>query len=443
MSAGRPCRPGQGAGATRQTLAAGERYRAGWLHRLLLGSHYRDLWATPLSVEVLDLTTYAGGLTPDTCGGRRQTKSVRFRGADRHEYSFRSVDKDPTLALPPDLRRSFARELVQDQISSAHPGAPLVVAPLLDATGVLHATPTLYVLPDDPRLAALGCVPAGTLGMIELRPAAASDEDSGFAGAEDIASTQKLFNRLERSANDRIDAREFLAARLLDVYIGDWDRHQDQWRWARYDEGKRHWWRPIPRDRDQAFARLDGLLVQLAGVYYPQVIGFDDEYPSLYRLTLTGDVLDRRLLVGLERPVWDSTAAALQARLTDSVIDRAVVRLPVEYRRGSGAHLARALRRRRDHLPEAARQFYQLLASDVDVHATDDADTASFDRQPDRIVLRLHARGAPYFSRTFAARETNEIRLYLHGGNDRVVVRGAGKRIGGSRHRGRGRRCVR
>jgi len=410
----------------RVRLAAGERYRAGWFHRLLLGSHYRDLWATPLSVEVLDLARFAGGLTPDTCGGRRQTKSVRLRGADGHEYSFRSVDKDPTLALPPDLRRSFARELVQDQISSAHPGAPLVVAPLLDATGVLHATPTLYVLPDDPRLAALACVPAGTLGMIEVRPAAASDEDPGFAGADDIASTQKLFNRLEHSSADRIDAQAFLTARLLDVYIGDWDRHQDQWRWARYDEGGLHWWRPIPRDRDQPFSRLDGLLVLLAGVYYPQLIGFDDEYPSLYRLTLTGDVLDRRLLVGLERSVWDSTAAALQSQLTDSVIDRAVERLPVEYRGGSGAGLAQALRRRRDHLPEAARHFYQLLASDVDVHATDDADTADIERHPGRSVLRLSARGGPYFSRTFDARETNEVRLYLHGGNDRMVVRGSG-----------------
>ena len=420
--------PAQAIAATSgtKTLAAGERYRAGWLHRLLLGAHYRDLWATPLTVAVLDLATYAGGLTPTACAGRRQTKSIRLRGADGHEYVFRSVDKDPTLALPPDLRRSFARDLVQDQISSGHPGAPLVVAPLLEATGVLHATPTLYVLPDDPRLASFTCVQAGMLGMIELRPAAGSDDEPGFAGAADIASTQKLFNRLEHSSTDRIDARAFLAARLLDVYIGDWDRHQDQWRWARFDEGGLHWWRPIPRDRDQAFARLDGLLLVLAGVYYPQLIGFDDEYPSLYRLTLTGEVLDRRLLVGLERSVWDSTAAALQAQLTDSVIDRAVARLPMEYRAGSGAHLARALRRRRDHLPDAARHFYQVLAAYVDVHATDDADTADIDRQPHGTVLRLTARGAPYFSRTFDPRDTKEIRLYLHAGNDRVVVRGSG-----------------
>jgi hypothetical protein len=405
-------------------LAAGERYRAGWLHRLLLGAHYRDLWATPLSVEVLDLATFAGGLTPDTCGGRRQTKSVRLRGADRHEYVFRSVDKDPTLALPPDLRRTFARDVLQDQISSAHPGAPLVVAPLLEATGVLHATPSLYVLPHDPRLAALACVPAGTLGMIEERPAGASDEEPGFAGAVDVGSTQRLFTRLERSATDRVDARAFLAARLVDVFIGDWDRHQDQWRWARFDEGGLRWWRPIPRDRDQAFARLDGLLVQLAGQYFPQLVGFDDDYPSVFRLTFSGQVLDRRLLSGLERAVWDSTAAALGVRLTDSVIDLAVGRLPIEYRSGSGGGIAGALRRRRDLLPEAARRFYRLLATTVDVHATDEADTAEFGRQDDRYTLRLTAGGRQYFSRTFDPRETKEIRLYLHGGNDRVVVRG-------------------
>src|SRR5947207_14662252 len=39
---------------TRQTVVAGDHYHAGWLHRLLLGAHYRDLWATPLEVDVLD-----------------------------------------------------------------------------------------------------------------------------------------------------------------------------------------------------------------------------------------------------------------------------------------------------------------------------------------------------------------------------------------------------
>lgn len=420
---------------SRVTVVPGARYAAGWLHELLLGSHYRDLWATPLEVEVLDLSRFAGGggLTPTRCGGRRQTKSLRFLGADGREYVFRSVDKDPTLALPPELRQTFARQMIQDQISSAHPAAPVVVAPLLEAAGVLHAEPRLVVLPADPRLAGFDCVYGGMLGTIEERPTEPPDNEVAFAGAAALAGTKELFEILERDSDHRIDSRAFLAARLLDVYIGDWDRHQDQWRFARFDEGGLHRWQPIPRDRDQAFARLDGFLIWLAGFYHPQLIGFGDDYPSLYRLTFAGQVVDRRLLTALERPVWDSVAAAVQARLTDSVIAAAVRRLPAEFYRRNGADLARALRRRRDRLPDAAARFYRLLAREVDVQATDRSDVAEVRRlERGRVEVRLAAAGAPgpYYRRTFDPRDTREIRLYLHGGEDRVIVRG-GRGAGG------------
>jgi surface antigen Omp85-like protein len=415
---------------TSVTVAAGPGYGAGWLHRWLLGSHYRTLWTTPITVRELDLARFAGGLTPLRCAGQRQTKSLRFSGADGREYVFRSVDKDPTLAMPPDLRETFARDLLQDQISSAHPGGPLVVAPLLQAAGVLNAEPQLFALPDDPRVTRFACMQAGMLGMIEERPTEGTDSGPGFGGAADLATTTKLFDLLEQHPEHRVDSRGFLAARLLDVFLGDWDRHQLQWRWARFDAGGAHRWRPIPRDRDQAFSRLDGLLLALAGFYQPQVVGFGDDYPSIYRLTLTGQVLDRRLLTDLEQPAWDSTAAALRARLTDSVIDAAVHRLPPEYERMSGAALIRALRRRRDRLPEIADRYYRLLARVVELHATDQPDTARIERRADGLLnLRLTAQGITYFDRTFDSHDTREIRLYLHGGDDRLLV--VGHRDGG------------
>lgn len=429
------CRPlgAQSPTPRRTTVTAGAHYRAGWFHRLLLGAHHRDLWATPLEVEVLDLSRVAGGLTPTRCGGRRQTKSLRFQGADGHEYVFRSVDKDPTLALPPELRATFARAIIQDQISSAHPGGPLVVAPLLEAAGVLHAEPRGVVLPEDARLRGFDCVHPGMLGMIEERPTEPPDNEAGFAGAADLAGTKKLFEHLENDADHRIDARALLAARLMDAFIGDWDRHQDQWRWARFDSGGGgavHWWRPIPRDRDQAFARLDGVLIWLAGFYQPQLVGFGDDYPSVWRLIHSGRVVDRRLLAELDRAAWDSVARALRARLTDSVIDGAVRALPPAYYGRNGPALGRALRRRRDHLPEMAGRFYDVLAAVVEIHATDKRDVAEVERQGGgggRVVVRLarHGDHAPYYQRTFDRRETEEIRLYLHGGDDRLVVRGA------------------
>ena len=73
-------------------------------------------------------------------------------GADSREYSFRSVDKDPSAVLDPLLRGTVVNELVQDGISAAHPYGALVAAPILEAAGVLHVEPQLRLMPDDPAL---------------------------------------------------------------------------------------------------------------------------------------------------------------------------------------------------------------------------------------------------------------------------------------------------
>src|SRR2546430_4501291 len=51
-----------------------------------------------------------------------------------------------------------------------------------------------------------------------------SDEEVGFAGAERIASTQKVWDHLTADSRHRVDPRALLAARLVDVLVGDWDR---------------------------------------------------------------------------------------------------------------------------------------------------------------------------------------------------------------------------
>ena len=118
----------QGAAAQEPDTAivAGPEYAKGWLYRFYFGSDYRDLWTEPVRAPVLDLATFAGGLAPTTAGGGFQTKSLRFRGADGFEYGFRSVDKDMDV-LPPEWEGSVVESIVQDQTSSAHPGAPPVV----------------------------------------------------------------------------------------------------------------------------------------------------------------------------------------------------------------------------------------------------------------------------------------------------------------------------
>ena len=110
----------QGAPARAESVVVtpGADYRAGVINSLLFGAHYRALWTTPLKVPLLRLDTTARGLRVLKRGGSMQTKSLRFAGGDGREYVFRSVDKDPTLSLPADLRETYARDILHDMISS-------------------------------------------------------------------------------------------------------------------------------------------------------------------------------------------------------------------------------------------------------------------------------------------------------------------------------------
>lgn len=407
------------------TVVPGDRYAAGSLRRMLLGAHYRDLWTTPIQVPVLDLGTYAGGLTPSEKGGGQQTRSLELAAGDGREFVFRSVDKDPTPALPEMFRETVVDRLVQDAISSMNPAGALMVPPLLRAAEVAHAEPRLMLMPDDRRLGPHRKEFAGMLGFIELRPG------DGFAGAGEVLDSEDLFDRLREDPRHRVDARAFLAARLLDHLMGDWDRHKDQWRWAAYRSGDLTLWRPIPRDRDQAFVRFDGLLLAVARKANPKLVTFQPEYPDhLEGFTWNGRDLDRTLLPPLNAEDFDSVAAAIQAALTDSVISVAVDRMPAPYRSRWGEWTEHALRRRRDALPEHARRYYRLLAGEVDVWATDSPEIAEVRREPGgTLVVRLAAAAAaePYFERRFDPGDTREVRLYLRGGADRVRVDGDGE----------------
>jgi hypothetical protein len=390
----------------------------------LLGPDYRSLWTTPVSVEVLDLHTFAGGLRPVSRTGGQETKTLVLAGADGRGFFFRSVDKDPSAALPQELRGTVAGSVVRDQTSSALPTAPLVVARLLSTAGIPHGETRLVVLPHDPSLGEFEPEFGGLMGFLDDRVG------GHWGGATEIIGSDSLRARTARSPDDRVDAQALLTARLFDVFIGDWDRHADQWRWARFGDGLPRRYVPIPIDRDQALAKYDGLLLGVARQSAPQLLNFGPNYSYMPGATWNGRDLDRRYLVELDWPTWKSVATALQAKLTDAAIEDAVRALPPEHYALKGTALTTALRQRRDHLLDAARRYYDLLAKQVDVHATDANDQAFITRgakgEVDLTVSRAGASAgaAPYFERRFDPHSTKEVRVFLDGGDDLAVVRG-------------------
>src|SRR2546425_5903372 len=91
-----------------------------------------------------------------------------------------------------------------------------------------------------------------------------------------------------------------------------------------------------------------------------------------------------------------------------------------------------ALKSRRASLPKQAQRFYRYINADVDVFCTDAHEHVDA-RRLENGDLELSVRttspegepaGEPYFHRRFDAAVTKEVRVYLYGGNDTVVVTG-------------------
>jgi surface antigen Omp85-like protein len=420
-----------GADPARRKVVAGD-YHAGGLRRFLLGSDYRATWAAPVEVEVLDLSREAGGLEPVRRVGGQQTKGLALAGADGRSYTFRGLEKDASHildAVDPDLKDSIVGKILEDQMAAQHPGSELIARGILDAVGIPVPDWRLVVLPDDPALGEFRKDFAGAVGVFAVYPQAAKGPVPGFAGATDIIGHSELYKRLEAGQGDAADTQALLKARLVDILMGDWDRHRKQWRWAKLPGSPL--WTPIPEDRDQAFSRYEGFLLGMTRGRDPRFQDFGPKYPNIGGLTYNGSEQDRRLLVGLSQEDFVRTATALQAQLTDAALEQAVRNMPPEWYAIDGPRLLADLEARRAALPEIAAEYHRHLAHRVDVYMTNQSERVEAKRLPSgdldvtiSIVGKDDTAEAPYFHHVFDGKETEEVRFYALDGNDRVVVTG-------------------
>ncbi|NLG62586.1 MAG: hypothetical protein GX539_10095, partial [Candidatus Cloacimonetes bacterium] len=253
---------------------------------------------------------------------------------------------------------------------------------------------------------------------------------------------EDVLDDLEESRGYRVDAEEFLRARLIDLWVGDPDRGSDQWRFARFGEEGDEVYRPIPRDRDWAFVHADGFLTARFRSFYPKLVELRETIPEIEPLTYSSHLLDRRLLTALTRDDFASAARTVQQTMTDAVIDEALSSMPPEFQPLAVDEMRAKLIARRAQLPAIAEDFYEWLATDVDVRGTDEDNFALVERLEDGTVrVRLSQRGESgvagtdgvsvsaqaWYDRTFLPAETDEVRIYLHGGDDHAVVRGSGR----------------
>ncbi len=411
---------------------AGEEYAAGGLKKLFFGQHYRTTWTEPVSTRYLDLDNVFDGLTPVKRGGGRQTTSLKFRAGNGCEYVFRSVNKDPKKALSYELRETVVADVVRDQTSTQQPYGALATRIMLEELDILHPSPFLYVLPPDDKLGPFRDEFSGLFGMLEESPKSPAGQCAGFGGSDEVIRSYKLFRKLYDDHDNTVDQHEFAKARVFDIFVGDWGRHEDNWKWAGYwaEDGINY--RPIPRDRDHVFSVWDGLLPWLVDRKWAKPSGdhFGYRVHDVRSLTWSARHLDRVLLTRVGRSEWIAQTNVVKQKMTDELIEASVRNMPEEAYRMSGEEIVEKLKRRRDHLDEFTMDYYGLLAEYVDVIGSGKREVFLVDRQEDNSVLvrMTNRKGSrELYNRTFFPDETKEIRLYGLGNEDVFRIRGSSR----------------
>lgn len=401
------------------------KFKANKFKEWLLGKNYRSIWTRPVQAPMIDLSSEKGGLKVIQRGGGQQTLSLRYEGKDQNQYVTRSVEKYPESAVPEAIRSKFTVDIVGDQISASHPFAALTIPSLAEAARVLHTNPRLVRLPNDTILGPYQRLFAGQLALFEERP------DEGFAGAKKTYSTLKLFEKLEQDNKNVVDQKAMLRARLLDMLIGDWDRHDDQWRWAAYDEGKQTVFRAIPRDRDQAFFVSQGILPRIVSRKWilPKVQGFDYKIRDINTFNFNARYVDRAFLTELSLKDWENAVAELQHNISDSLIDLSVKKLPDND--PFAPEIAAKLKQRKKDLLAYASEYYRFLAKEVDIVASDKDEIVSIKRLQDGNTFvqvfdqtKKGKQGSLLYQRTFEPQDTKEIRIWGMDGEDVFHVEG-------------------
>lgn len=367
----------------------GEVYESVW------GDRYRELYGTPVEAKIAVLDTLFGGLKVVRAGGGHQTRSLRLKDSLGREYNMRALKKSAvqflqTVAykdtpIETKFENTLAEDVIQDFYTSAHPYAFLAIPTLSKAAGIYHTNPKLFYVPKQKALGPYNREYGDELYMIVERPEGDWKTLETFGNPNhDIQSTSGVYERLRRDEKYNLDEAAYVRARIFDILIGDWDRHEDQWRWAEFEDSDgNRLFRPIPRDRDQVFSNFDGAFFNtLRGLtgFANQFAVYDEDIKDIEWFNSAAVGLDRSLIQNITREQWLEQARYLQENITDEVVQEAFSNLPPETVGESTERIINNLKARRNNLVELTERYYKYFAKVGIISATDKDDLVEIER---------------------------------------------------------------
>ena len=411
------------------------------------GKHYRNLYGLNIKAQTAVLDTLYGGLTVERAGGGHQTQSLRLVDADDREYNMRALAKDPLSFLKSSgyddlnahhyFKGTMPARLIEDFYTASHPYGAFAIPRLAGAANLNHTHPKVFYVPKQETLGDFNETHGNRLYMIVEKPDADFNGTHMFGFNEDVESTADLFEALREDEANKIDETYYIRARVFDMLVGDWDRHEDQWRWAeqKNEDGSTSFL-AIPRDRDQVFSKFDGKFIKtlqkfMAGTRELGNYGPDIEYVKGFSKSAIN--LDRALLQKTTIQDWYTAVNYLQEHITPEVVAKAFAEMPKEVQDEQWIQIQEDLLARKANLKSIVDRYYTYFIKFQTLKGTDKDDHFYINRNQDgttsikAVRIKDGEDGALLFDRNFNPEETKEIWIYGLDDDDVFTVTGGGK----------------
>ncbi|PZR14742.1 MAG: metallophosphoesterase [Flavobacterium psychrophilum] len=428
------------------------------VYSFLMGTHYRKYFSIPITVPSATLDTLYGGLTPGRAGGGHQSMSVRLIDKDGKEYVMRGVKKSATRFLQAvafktryigdSYEGTYVEDFLLDFYTTNHPYTPFIVNDLAEAARIYHTNPELYYIPKQNALKEFNREYGDQLYMVEERPTDEHKDLASFGKPDAVESTDDVLLNLQKDKKYVIDEPSYIKARLFDMLIGDWDRHADQWRWSRFNTKDSVYYKPIPRDRDQAFAKYGGVALSIIMTAPPlrHMKNFKDNISSVKWFNREPYAQDLAFITKSGESEWIKAAQELQNELTDEAIEKAFAGLPKEVQDETITKIKESLKKRRADIQKYALEYRAVLLKTVLIAGTDKKERFIITRMPhgdtEVKMYSLKKDGTEILSldKVYNKKQTRELWIYGLDDNDSYEVKGKPEKaitirlLGGQNH---------
>ncbi|MCE3075498.1 metallophosphoesterase [Chryseobacterium gwangjuense] len=417
----------------------------GPIYKWLWGEHYRKYYGMPIAAPTANLSTLDGGYTPFREGGGNQSNSLRLKSQDGQEFVMRGVKKSAVRFLNNmafkkstfgnELNNTFPERFLLDFYTTNHPFTPFSVGNMAEKLNIPHSNPRLYYIPKQQALGEYNQTYGDEMYMVEERFSADPKTLASLDNAKDIVSTDDVLKNLNKNYKYSIDKESYIRARIFDMLIGDWDRHSDQWKWAEYQDGDNVVYKPIPRDRDQAFSKYDGaafrIIMNVPAIRHMKT--FKGDIKNVKWMNMEPYPLDLIFLKGATQEDWISQAKYIQEHLTDQNIDEAFTNLPKEVQDETIVDIQRNLKSRKTKLQQYAAQYYDVLQEKISLAGTVNPDKFVITKTGNSVQVQQYKldknKENPelVFEKTYDDSKTKELWIYGLEDDDIYEVSGDGR----------------